>query len=65
MDARSSFRTRREFAGTREKWIARFGDSLTVIVAVGVTVGIDVGARHKMDLKQWTVAARGFGGVPV
>lgn len=38
--------------------------ALTVIfgiVTVGSLVGFYAGARHKMDLEQWTVAGRGFG----
>jgi SSS family solute:Na+ symporter len=38
--------------------------ALTVIfgiVTVGSVLGFYAGARHKMDLEQWTVAGRGFG----
>src|SRR6266581_1687002 len=38
--------------------------ALTVIfaiVALGAAIGFYAGARHKMDLEQWTVAGRGFG----
>jgi solute:Na+ symporter, SSS family len=31
------------------------------IVALGSGIGFYAGARHKMDLEQWTVAGRGFG----
>lgn len=31
------------------------------IVVTGSAVGFYAGARHKMDLEQWTVAGRGFG----
>jgi len=32
-----------------------------LIVAIGSAIGFYAGARHKMDLEQWTVAGRGFG----
>ena len=38
--------------------------ALTVIFAIvvlGAGIGFYAGARHKMDLEQWTVAGRGFG----
>ncbi len=31
------------------------------IVAIGSAIGFYAGARHKMNLEQWTVAGRGFG----
>ncbi|MGB9106856.1 MAG: hypothetical protein WCC59_19025 [Terriglobales bacterium] len=31
------------------------------IVLLGAAIGFYAGARHKMDLEQWTVAGRGFG----
>ena len=31
------------------------------VVAVGSLAGFYAGARHKMDLEQWTVGGRGFG----
>ena len=31
------------------------------IVLIGSAIGFYAGARHKMDLEQWTVAGRGFG----
>ena len=31
------------------------------LIAAGSAIGFFAGARYKMDLEQWTVAARGFG----
>src|ERR1700681_3752165 len=31
------------------------------IILLGSVIGFCAGARHKMDLEQWTVAGRGFG----
>lgn len=31
------------------------------IVLLGAAIGFFAGARHKMDLEQWTVGGRGFG----
>jgi SSS family solute:Na+ symporter len=36
-----------------------------VVVTAGSGIGFYAGARHKMDLEQWTVAGRGFGVVLV
>jgi SSS family solute:Na+ symporter len=36
---------------------------ILAIVALGSAIGFYAGARRKMDLEQWTVAGRGFGGV--
>src|ERR1700686_2464038 len=37
--------------------------TILVIVALGATLGMLAGFRRKMDLEQWTVGGRGFGGV--
>jgi SSS family solute:Na+ symporter len=34
---------------------------IAAIVGVGAFAGLYAGARHKMDLEQWTVGGRGFG----
>ena len=34
---------------------------IATIVVIGSAIGFYAGARHKMDLEQWTVAGRGFG----
>ena len=39
--------------------------TIAAIVAVGVTVGFLAGVRRHMDLEQWTVGGRGFGGMLV
>src|SRR5437588_2456679 len=39
--------------------------TIVAIVAVGTAIGFLAGARHKMDLEQWTVGGRGFGVVLV
>src|SRR5215471_12649268 len=36
-----------------------------VVVTAGSGIGFYAGARHRMDLEQWTVARRGFGVVLV
>src|SRR6516165_6973999 len=37
--------------------------TIAAIVAVGAGVGFLAGVRREMDLEQWTVAGRGFGGL--
>src|SRR5207237_10624918 len=39
--------------------------TMVAIGAVGTAIGFLAGARHKMDLEQWTVGGRGFGVVLV
>ena len=36
---------------------------ISLIVGIGAFIGFYAGSRRKMDLEQWTVAGRGFGGV--
>src|SRR5690242_16929503 len=36
---------------------------ISAIVALGAAIGFLAGVRRKMDLEQWTVGGRGFGGV--
>ncbi len=38
---------------------------IVAIVAIGTAVGFLAGSRERMDLEQWTVGGRGFGGVLV
>jgi hypothetical protein len=38
---------------------------ISTIVGVGAIVGFFAGARHKMDLEQWTVGNRAFGTILV
>jgi SSS family solute:Na+ symporter len=37
--------------------------TILAIVGLGTTIGFLAGVRRKMDLEQWTVGGRGFGGV--